>query len=641
MSEPIDPLDADHTLVGNGAGKGYALSPGEVFGQYRVVRVLGKGGMGQVYEVQHTTLSRRYALKLLSEEVLRPSNALESFRCEAKVMANLEHPNIVRVDEFGETAGRYWLRMELADGIDGTSEFLTKKFESPRDRLLSLTDLTKACGGKVSQEMLLPILRQILDGLAYAHAQGVVHRDLKPSNILLHGEDGSVPLAKISDFGLVKLAGEEWSKTVVVLRDRRSTSVHDQPTMGHDMASTSSEPLLGTYQYMSPEQKRGDEADERSDLYAIGLIIYHLLTGEELGMRTPSQLDSSIDPAWDAIVIKALENRPDKRFQSVGEMVAALSRLECGGAQQAVPLSDEEPPGIEDMVAAEESKPSCPSEQGAGSVGNPRRLPPRHRSAKSRSSSSRLNHKRPKVLPMLIVAALVGSGFLLYARNTYKAPYAMPPGRDIAIDLGGWKKMEFVWISALKGWVGKYEVTNGQYHRFKRWHNSGKHDGHSLNEAQQPVVQVSWNDTQDFIRWMEKKYKLPGRYKLTLPSGKEWLTVAQCGDGRKYPWGNSWPPDYGNYDDETKFDPDKIDTYSDGYKVSCPVEMSGGNVWGVYGIGGNVWEWTKEQNGGLYVLRGASWIISDRGYLRCDYSRGGGVASKRGNNQGFRLFLLP
>ncbi|NLX24333.1 MAG: SUMF1/EgtB/PvdO family nonheme iron enzyme [Lentisphaerae bacterium] len=218
----------------------------------------------------------------------------------------------------------------------------------------------------------------------------------------------------------------------------------------------------------------------------------------------------------------------------------------------------------------------------------------------------------------------------------------LKPRQDIAVDLGGGVKMEFVWIKELKGWCGKYEVTNEEYKRFKSTHDSKDYKGHDLDGNRQPVVYVSWNDAQDFIQWMEKNCELPEGYTLTLPSKDEWLSVAQCGDGHTYPWGNEWPPEYGNYDDETVFTDDKIDDYSDGYAVTCPVKKSGENDWGVYGVGGNVCEWTEEEFGrSHYVLRGSSWHNgSYQPDLRCDFG-GGGKASDQYGHIGFRLFLRP
>ena len=128
---------------------------------------------------------------------------------------------------------------------------------------------------------------------------------------------GKLPTAKIADFGLVKLVGEDWVKSMVELSVQRTMSIGDERTVaeGHDLGSTgtSTRSLLGTYEYMSPEQKRGEEVDALSDLYSIGLMVYKLLTGRELGMRTPSQIDSTLDKGWDELVLTALEEHAGDR----------------------------------------------------------------------------------------------------------------------------------------------------------------------------------------------------------------------------------------------------------------------------------------------------------------------------------------
>ncbi|VGO15591.1 Serine/threonine-protein kinase StkP [Pontiella desulfatans] len=636
MDEPIDLRNADTIPLGQGEIKGYSLAAGDMLGQYCVVGVLGKGGMGQVYKVVHTTLGRHYALKLLAEDFGRFSFALHRFRREAKVMANIEHPNIIHVDEFGQTDGRYWLRMELAEGIDGAEEFQAGNVETQTERIVSLSDLAKTMGGKVPQEMLLPILVQILDGLDYAHARGAVHRDLKPANILFCGKNGSVPHVKITDFGLVRLLGEEWLKTMMVPGGRRSMSGIDHPAMDLDTATTSSEPLLGTYRYMSPEQKRGEEGDERSDIYSIGLIIYYLLTGEELGLRTPSQLDSSIDPAWDALVFKALENHPDKRFQSVSEMIAALGGLERGEEQRPIPVTGEEAQGNEESSVAEDEAPSCPSVQGSSAGGGSTKEPSTASPTKPKGTSSRAKHQRPKVMPGLLIAvAIYVGGFLLIRHNAAETPRVEHAGQarqNFSLDLGGSQRMEFVWIPALNGWAGKYEVTNGEYRSLVPRHDSGKCDEGSLDGNRQPVVEVSWDDAQKFIRLIKDSHGLPEGYDLTLPSREEWMKVAQCGDrSQQYPWGSGWPPKNGNY---------AAVGFWDQFPATCPVEDSGRNIWGMYGVGGNVWEWTRDKAGfRKYIICGASWGDSDKERLRC--TGGGGVPFVGRNNIGFRLFLLP
>ncbi len=289
------------------------LDSGTVLGQYRIICLLGRGGMGEVYEVEHQVLRRRYALKLLPATLDWRGVGLERFQREAQVMANLDHPNILKVDDFGETNGRYWLRMELAEGI-GSSTF--QVVGSTSGRMVSLQDLADARGGKVPQNELLDILKQILVGLEYAHVHGAIHRDLKPANILLFPSPQSpnIPLIKIADFGLVRLVGEEWVRSQAQLSVQRSMSIGDQATVGKaESEGTSTRSLLGTYEYMSPEQKRGEEADARSDLYAVGLMTFKLLTGRNPGTKPPSKIDSDLVPAWDELVESALEENLQER----------------------------------------------------------------------------------------------------------------------------------------------------------------------------------------------------------------------------------------------------------------------------------------------------------------------------------------
>ena len=225
------------------------------------------------------------------------------------------------------------------------------------------------------------------------------------------------------------------------------------------------------------------------------------------------------------------------------------------------------------------------------------------------------------------------------------ATFGAQPGGELAVDLGNDVKMEFVWIEALKGWVGKYEVTNEEYRRFKADHTSGAYESQSLNGDRQPVVMVSYDDAVSFAAWVNSRSVLPEGYKARLPDGKEWLTFAQCGDGREYPWGSEWPPPQGagNYcGQETKgIAGSMIDGYNDGHPVTCDVGQSGINTWGLYGVGGNVWEWTSELYGtsGARVLRGASWDGFNQEYLRCSF-RFNGVPSNRIIDFGFRLVVL-
>lgn len=693
------------------------FADGTVFGQYRIIRLLGRGGMGEVYEAEHTTLGRRYALKLLPVEFTSRPGALERFRREARVMAALEHPNIIRVDEFGETEGRYWLRMELAEGLrqPEVGGQRSEVSNDPASRIshpascVTLADLAKAHGGKLSQDTLLPILGNILDGLAYAHARGAVHRDLKPSNILLAqniAEDrgqrtevsqspstinqqlatGSLT-AKIADFGLVKLVGEEWVKSMVELSVQRSMSIGAEKTVvagdDRDSKGTSTRSLFGTYEYMSPEQKRGEEADARSDIYAVGLMIYKLLTGRELGMRTPSQIDPSLDKRWDAVILQALEENPDDRFQSVSELRSQLSGISCqesgsGTANERTKRKKETVDAVPPPRSEDVNRESTLNDANKGHPVDPVIL-------------SEKIKKKPgwKWEVVSVVLILVAAGFGLSHRSKITdSPSPVKSNVGQASSLSSvqpdaqkenpstrakkprfdgilvstttpeegqpWMSpstgMEFVWIEALKMWVGKYEVTNGEYRKKEPGYDSKNFNDYSLNEDRQPVVYVNFNDAQAYAKWLteqdQQSGKLPEGYEYRLPTGDEWITFAQCGDGREYPWGNDWPPksgQAGNYLDSTaqsKFSvfSKGVDGYTDGFAVTCPVEKSVRNDWGVLGVGGNVCEWTEEQDDDSSVLRGASWNSFLPYRSRCEFGDKRD-ASQQYNYIGFRLVL--
>jgi len=198
--------------------------------------------------------------------------------------------------------------------------------------------------------------------------------------------------------------------------------------------------------------------------------------------------------------------------------------------------------------------------------------------------------------------------------------------------------MEFVWIEALKIWVGKYEVTNGEYRRFKADHTSKDYNGHTLDGDRQPVVYVNFDDAVAFARWMTERDlangRLPKDLRYRLPTEAEFLAYAQVGRNWEYPWGNNWPPvsgKAGNYG---------VDGYNDGYAVTAPVEKSWMNPWRLYGVGGNVWEVTASDatNRAFGAWRGGSWYNNYPGILRSGY-RNDYAGSTRNHGNGFRLVL--
>lgn len=198
------------------------------------------------------------------------------------------------------------------------------------------------------------------------------------------------------------------------------------------------------------------------------------------------------------------------------------------------------------------------------------------------------------------------------------------PGADWVVpELGA----EFVWLASLHGWVGKYPVTNGEYRCFRAGHSSGGWKGCGLDGDRQPAVLVSYNDASSYARWLTVREQRAGRVPAplcySLPQGEQWTMVAEGTDARTYPWGDSWPPAYGNYADESAraLGWSVIEGYNDGFAVSCPVEQSGCNEWRVCGIGGNVWEWTQEGEGSSRVVRGGSWLSQHPDVICCRYRR--------------------
>ncbi len=204
--------------------------------------------------------------------------------------------------------------------------------------------------------------------------------------------------------------------------------------------------------------------------------------------------------------------------------------------------------------------------------------------------------------------------------------------------------MEFVWIPQMNLWVGKHEVTNAEYRRKEPAHTTREFRRHTLNGDRQPVVQVNFDDGKTYAEWLTRQDAAAlGGARYRLPTGDEWTTFAQCGDGREYPWGNEWPPrsgHAGNYHgQEGAGGWSKIAGYNDGFPVTAPVDDLWENPWRLKGVGGNVWEATSKTVGGDFdAWRGASWSNPIQDYLLCTY-RNVSDGSDRPFFYGFRLVL--
>ena len=255
---------------------------GRLIPHLEIHEVLGRGGMGVVYKARQTKLDRPVALKLIRPDSADDPAFASRFGREARAMARLNHPNIVTVHDFGEAEGLFYLVMEWIDGGD------------LRDRL--------RIGGLAELEA-VRLAIEISDALGFAHSQGVIHRDIKPENILCDREGR----ARIADFGLAKL------------------TLTDSGSLG----LTNTRQVMGSPHYMAPEQWEDPKrVDHRVDVYAAGVVLYEMLTGSlPLGRFALPSERAGTDPRLDAIVLKAMERDPDRRYQAIAEMRSDLSAI--------------------------------------------------------------------------------------------------------------------------------------------------------------------------------------------------------------------------------------------------------------------------------------------------------------------------
>jgi formylglycine-generating enzyme required for sulfatase activity/serine/threonine protein kinase len=346
----MDKSFGDEQTIGpasKSGGHAYALRPGEVLGQYRIIRKLGAGGMGEVYEAENTVNRKRVALKVLSRSAMG-GTSVDRFRIESRVMMDLRHPHIVEVLHAGEEKGFHYLTMDLVLAQNG--EPYTLEDVVREDPAQSGTgrrgtggrgargeggkrDEGRGARGGLSEARVRDLALQICSALEHAHAKGLVHRDLKPANVLI-AEDGTL---RVADFGLAKVVGEDYLHSMIersVGLSMQQVSMGDQPTLGgrpdSGSGGTSTHALLGTYDYMSPEQKAGGEITARTDVYALGVILYRMLTGRkpEGAYKPPSRF--GVSKGWDRIVEQCLEYDSADRFASVADLKSALQRVGRG-----------------------------------------------------------------------------------------------------------------------------------------------------------------------------------------------------------------------------------------------------------------------------------------------------------------------
>jgi eukaryotic-like serine/threonine-protein kinase len=263
-------------------------------GRYRILRKLGSGGMANVYLAEDEDLGRRVAIKILNDRYANDELFIERFRREAKSAAALSHPNIVSIYDRGEAEGTYYIAMEVIEGRSLKELILTR--------------------GPLPIGQAIAFTFEILDALRFAHRHGIIHRDVKPHNILIGGER-----LKVTDFGIARAGASQM---------------------------TEAGSIMGTAQYLSPEQARGAPVTASSDLYSVGIVLYEMLTGKvpfsgdsaiEIAMKhlnelpkPPSKIRPEISEDLDHVVLRALAKAPEDRYQTAEEFAEDLHRVEAG-----------------------------------------------------------------------------------------------------------------------------------------------------------------------------------------------------------------------------------------------------------------------------------------------------------------------
>jgi serine/threonine-protein kinase len=533
-------------------------------GRYRIEKLLGQGGMGTVYRATHIHIDALVAVKVLNPELVSNQSAIERFRREAKAAGRIHHPNAIKVTDFGVAEDKtVYLVMELVDG------------ESLRDLLWAGTIFD--AGRAVS------ILTQVSSAVEAAHESGVIHRDLKPDNIIIRRK-GSLEEVKVLDFGIAKLKQQE------------------NPVAGAQTL-TQAGTIIGTPAYMSPEQCRGRELDQRSDIYSLGIIAYEMLTGappfnedsateivaRHLRDEPPplSEARPDLPPLLEQAVMRALAKDPANRQQSAEafglELQAALGDGLAIDTQLIFRTTDPNRQPVK-TSARGSAVVSQGGVQGASVPASP-------------EIKQTLAPARKRFIPLAAIFTVILGGistYLLWPRSQSSPPdSAIQPGAAIAVEMARIPGGRFLMgrndgdederpaheVEVRDFYLDKFEVTNQQYKKFtdatghplpRHWRNNGSF---APEESLLPVTFVTWQDAADYAKWAGKR----------LPTEEEWEYATRGGNkGSLYPWGNQWADGKANLNRPNQARPAPVHSFEQ--DVSS---------FGVYDLAGNVSEWVQ------------------------------------------------
>lgn len=596
------------------------LAIGQRFqGKYEILRLLGVGGMGRVYQARHCELDTLVAIKIMVGSLSSDPEAVERFKREAKAMARVQHPNAVRVLDSGVEQGDCYLIMEFLEG------------ETLRERLTRWRNQ----GTPPALETIVRYAEQVFAVLEFMHRQNITHRDLKPDNIFLaRTETDGAEIVKVLDFGIAKIQ----TATVVGM--------------------TTEGTMMGTPRYMSPEQCRGAAIDGRADIYSMGVVLYEMLAGcppfdgdtaiavalKHVNEPPPPlrQRNPNIPESVAAVIHRALEKSPSQRFRTAQEFSHAL--LKAAGLTPMQPGAGFLPASPPPDTSAGELAPTL---KGRSTDGDTRPY----------SSGFPLDEgvaKRPKwllaagvlVLGLLAIGTPLTWQYLSRPVPTVPVPPTPSPttptalNNFIAIPAGTFVMGrdpgpdEFTpdkrvpadeapahTIAVTSFYLAKYETTNAEYKRFVEATGhpaprSWKQGNYPPGQDDFPVTEVSWHDAQAYCDWLTKTNGEGITFRL--PTEAEWEYAARGADGRLFPWGSFWRDGTAN----------TRQAKGTNEVLLLPVNVEPNNTrdksaFGVFGMGGNVCEWTASD---FTVYPGSPYRPAGRD-LECKVYRGGHFAS--------------
>ena len=593
---------------------------GKSLGRYHILEQLGEGGMATVYKAFDTRLERDVAVKVIRVDQFAPAvldRILKRFEREAKALARLTHPNIVHVNDFGDQDGIPYLVMDYLSG--GT--------------------LKNRLGNPMPWEQVFHLLSPIVDALGYAHSQGIIHRDLKPSNILLT-EKGQ-PL--LTDFGIAKILELEDGQTLT----------------GTGMG-------VGTPEYMAPEQGLGKDVDARADIYALGVMLYEMITGRKPytadtpmavlfkhmtdPLPRPSIYIPKLPKKVEQILLKALAKKPENRYPSMAELGDALQNLPGLpiGKTASIPVSSKpifignsqetrvQPPTEDSFTTDTFEQPVSTTQERSVTVkkirkgfapppqyiwiilggvvllslglgwlvgGGATKAFPTKTAAPTLYTPDSITTPRSTTTPTLSPLPVIGAG------STWERPadgmmmLYIPAGEfEMGSEEGDSDEQPVHTIYVDAFWMDETEVTNEMYSQCVNDGSCNKPGGSYYGDVSYADHPVVSVDWNDSASYCEW---VGGR----LPTEAEWEKAARGGvEGEAYPWGDAFDCKKANADDETLIDDYVVPggANCDGYNRTSPAGSFSPNGYGLYDMSGNVWEWVNDWYASGYYVNSPS-----------------------------------